>query len=191
MSDWPDQNLLKRFHAKDPEAITQVVRAHAGDLLRAARGLGRGESDAEELVQSVFVAFLGAVERFEGRSSVRTFLFGILYRKALEQGRGKARELATDPSDQVFEARFGPWQHWSRPPRGPDEEAALNETARLIGDCLDALPAPQRAAFHLKEVEGETSESVCNILDVQSTHLRVLLFRARTKLRECLESKWK
>lgn len=173
------------------EAIAEVVRAHAGALLRSAQAMGLPEADAEELVQASFAAFLEAARRFEGRSSVRTFLFGILYHKALERSRLAGRELLTDPADRVFEGRFKWWGHWSRPPAGPEREADVKEIAQLIARCLEALPGLQRAAFQLKEIEREPSASVRNILGVEDTHLRVLLFRARVKLRECIEDKWK
>lgn len=188
---WPDEALLKSLREKEPEAISHIVRSYTRDLFRASLGLGLKEADAEELVQATFVSFLEAAQRFEGRSSVRTFLFGILYRKALEQGRRKSRELAVDPGDQIFDARFNSWGHWSRPPQGPDEEASSQELARFLEDCFQGLSDQQRAAFNLKEIEGQSNEDIGNILDLQDTHLRVVLFRARNKLRDCLEKKWK
>lgn len=186
-----DAAALRRLQERDPEAVAQAVREHSGDLFRAALGLGLPEADAEELAQDTFAAFLDGAARFEGRSTLRTYLFGILYRKALEHRRLKGRELATDPGDAVFESRFEPGGHWSRPPRGPEQEADLGEAAALIAGCLDGLPPRQRAAFHLREVLLEDGARTCNALGVSDTHLRVLLFRARAKLRECLESKWK
>ncbi len=188
----PDaENTLEDLRAKKQEAVAAVVEANTEVLLRGALGRGLPPSDAEELVQETFVTFLEAVDRFAGRSSVRTFLFGILYRKAMERGRKKARELATDPVDEIFEGRFGgPMGMWTRPPKGPDEEALTQETGTLIEDCLGGLTPDQRTAFHLKEVDRLPAEDACNILEVSATHLRVLLFRARNKLRECLETKW-
>lgn len=167
-----------------------VVRENAGPLLRGAMALGLGEGEAEDLAQEAFAAFLAGLDRFEGRSSVRTYLFGILYRKAMERGRLRAREVATDPVDAVFERRFDGRGHWSVPPKGPDEEVLSDEAARLLGECLGELPEAQRAAFQLKEVEGLGQEEARNILDVSGTNFRVLLFRARHRLRECLERRW-
>ncbi|MDE2292918.1 MAG: sigma-70 family RNA polymerase sigma factor [Elusimicrobia bacterium] len=181
---------LPDLRARKREALEAVVRENAGPLLRGAMALGLGEGEAEDLVQEAFTAFLAAVERFEGRSSVRTFLFGILYNKARERGRLRAREVATDPVDAVFESRFDARGHWTRPPRGPDDEALSAETDRLLAECLKGLPEAQRAAFQLKEVEGLEPAQACNALAVTATHLRVLLFRARHRLRECLEGKW-
>ena len=190
MAETPEA-LLRELRENRTEAVSRVVHEHAGDLLRAARGMGLPETEAEELVQASFTAFLEAIPRFEGRSTIRTFLFGILYRKALEQGRRKARELATDPADALFDSRFTAWGHWSAPPRGPAEEADVQELAVLLGRCLDELSPQQRAAFQLKEIDREPGDSICNVLGIQDTNLRVLLFRARNKLRDCIEKKWK
>jgi RNA polymerase sigma-70 factor (ECF subfamily) len=191
MPDPSSDALLEALRLRKPEAIAQAVRRYSGDLTRAARGLGFPQADAEELVQAAFVAFLDSVPRFEGRSSIRTYLFGILYNKALERGRERSRELAVDPADQIFETRFNRWGHWSLPPKGPEEEISIGEVSRIIAQCLEGLPLQQRAAFQLKEIERMPSAAICNILGVQDTHLRVLLFRARNKLRACIEAKWK
>lgn len=190
MSPYPTKTELSALKKRDREAVSEVVKEHAGDLLRAAFGMGLKQVDAEEMVSETFSTFLDVLDRFKGRSSVRTFLFGILYRKAMERGRKKSRELATDPVDTVFEWRFNSWGRWSAPPRGPDEDALNQETADLIAVCMKGLTDTQRAAFHLKEVERESNADICNILEVTDTNLRVLLYRARIKLRECIEQKW-
>lgn len=181
--------FLADLRERRPEAVARVVRDHAADLLRAALGLGLPPAEAEELAQASLVTFLEVAPRFEGRSSVKTFLFGILYRKALERGRKAARELAVDPADEVFESRFGWNGHWRKFPEGPEQEAQAAEAAGHLKDCLELLTPLQRSAFQMKEVDGLENEGVCNALEVESTHLRVLLFRARAKLRECLERK--
>jgi len=191
MPDPSSDALVSDLRERRPEAIAQAVRRHSADLLRAARGLGFSQADAEELVQAAFVAFLDSVPRFEGRSSLRTYLFGILYNKALERGRERSRELPMDPADNVFESRFDRRGHWSLPPKGPEEEVSIGEIARIIARCVEELPMLQRAAFQLKEIEREPSAAVCNILGVRDTHLRVLLFRARSRLRACIEAEWK
>ncbi|MBI5239085.1 MAG: sigma-70 family RNA polymerase sigma factor [Elusimicrobia bacterium] len=185
-----DPDYLDRLRRRDSAAVEIVVRRHSGDLFNGALALGLRENAAEELVAETFAAFLEAAPRFEGRSSVKTFLFGILYRKAMEKGRKAAREKAVDPIDAAFENRFNFVGHWSQPPRGPEEETLAREVTELIEACLKGLRPLERAAFLLKEVERESSGSVGNALEVKDTHLRVLLFRARNKLRDCLEKRW-
>jgi len=185
-----DAGCLDRLHRRDPVEVESVVRGHWADLFHGALALGLGENAAEELVAETFAAFLDAAPRFQGRSSVKTFLFGILYRKAMEKGRQSAREQAWDPIDDIFDQRFNRIGHWSQPPRGPEEESLAHETADMIAQCLKQLRPLEQASFLLKEVERETSESICNALEVRDTHLRVLLFRARNKLRDCLEKRW-
>ncbi|PCI40367.1 MAG: hypothetical protein COB53_01180 [Elusimicrobia bacterium] len=171
-------------------AFAEIVDANTGYLLRAAIGFGLGSVDAEDLVAETFKTFLEIQDRFEGRSSVRTFLYGILYRKNLERSRKSVREMPVDPIEGIFKERFDSRGMWQNPPRGPDLEAVSEETEGLILECLDGLVEQQRAAFYFKEVERMTAEEVCNTLEIKSTHLRVLLFRARNGLRECLERKW-
>jgi len=185
-----DGQFLARLRRRDPEAVEQAVRSNAGGLLNAAWGLGLARAEAEDLVADVFADFLDAAPRFEGRSSLKTFLFGILYNQALARARQKGRELATDPVDAVFDRRFNAVGHWSRPPEGPEPETLAREAADFVEQCLGRLGPLQKAAFVLKEVEGEPKPAICNALNLSDTHLRVLLFRARNKLRECLEEKW-
>lgn len=181
---------LEALRARSPEALTAVVNEHLPVLLAGAMASGLSRSDAEEAVQETFVAFLSALDRFEGRSSLRTYLFGILYHKASDL-RAKARRAeGTDDIESVVNARFDEGGLWVRPPRGPEAAALDAETRRLIEACAEGLPLAQRAAFFLKEVEGESSEDVCNVLGVSETNLRVMLHRARLRLRECLELSW-
>lgn len=168
-----------------------LVRENTQALYNAARGMGFGDTDAEELVQDSFVAFLDALDRFEGRSSVRTFLFGILYNKASAYRRRRLKESPEEEVDARFDARFNAMGIWSPSLKTPDEEALDRELREHLAGCAEALSDDQRLAFHLKEVEGTGNEELCNVLGVSATNLRVILFRARNKLRDCLELRWK
>lgn len=182
---------LAGIKERDPEALAALVRENAEALYNAARGMGFGEPDAEELVQDSFVAFLDALDRFEGRSSVRTFLFGILYNKASSLRRRRLKEVSDEDVDARFDARFNSFGIWSPPLRTPDQEALDREFREHLAACAEGLTEAQRLAFHLKEVEGADNAAVCNVLGVSATNLRVILFRARNKLRDCLELRWK
>jgi len=182
--------LAERIRTRDPEALEAVVETYLPQILRAARGAGMSPQEAEDVAQNTFTTFVESAERFEGRSHVRTWVFGILYRKISETRRklGKARQM--DDIDEVFESRFDENGSWSQPPRAPDVALEAKETRQEISDCLEAAPPNQRLAFVLREVEGLSSDEICKILEVSSTNLGVMLFRLRNRVRECLEAKW-
>ncbi len=184
-----DPGLAARIRERDREAIETVVQAYLPQVLRAARGAGLDPEQAGEVTQATFTTFLDSAPRFEGRSHVRTWLFGILYRKIAEARRGLARDRRMDDIDEVFESRFDSRGGWARPPRPADADLFDQETRREISGCLEAAPTPQRMAFVLREVEGLSTEEICNILEVTRTNLGVMLHRIRNRLRECLEAK--
>ncbi len=187
------QIIQEQIHAlktRQKGAIEALIDAHSKVLLSAAYGMGFAGPDAEELVQDTFVSFLDALGRFEGRSQLRTFLFGILYNKVTTLRRQRRRESADDEIEQIFEKRFDARGLWATPPTKPDEELVNRELGEWIMRCSDGLAAQMRAAFYMKTVEGEETETICKMLDISPTNLGVLLYRARLKLRECLERQW-
>ena len=112
-------------------------------------------------------------------------------RRQAELSRKKRREVAIDDIETVFAARFNAQGHWlTDQPKGPEDAALSAEIAAIISACAEKLSEVQRSAFFLKEAQGVPSEEICNILGVSDTNLRVLLFRARLRLRECLEKAW-
>lgn len=181
--------LLARLRRRDPESLKAIVDEQARRLYRAARGMGFGPNEAEDLVQDVFVTFLNGLDRFEGRAEVGTWLFGILHHKTQERRRTEMREEQHDPIDEVFESRFDDRGNWSRPPVDPDRELASREAGAAIQACLEGLSLLQREVFQLRQVEERSAAEVGKILGQTITHIGVLLHRARTKLRECLDGK--
>jgi RNA polymerase sigma-70 factor (ECF subfamily) len=184
-----DPAFVARIQRRDPEALEAVVQAYLQQILRAARASGLNAQAAEDLTQDTFTTFLEKADTFEGRSHVRTWIFGILYRKIAEARRGRQREDRHDDIDELVEQRFREDGSWSRPPRPIDDVLHDEQIGEKIDECLELAPTQQRMAFVLKEVEQMNSEEICNILDVTRTNLGVLLYRARNRLRECLESK--
>lgn len=182
-----DPGFAARVRAHDEEAIRAVVHAYLPHVLRAGRGAGLTPERAEDVAQETFKTFIETAERFEGRSHVRTWVFGIFYRKVSEMRRDAQKEERGQDIDEVVESRFDTRGMWARPPRHADREVHDREIAEHIETCMEPLPDRQRLAFVLKEVEGLDSEEICNALEVTRTNLGVLLFRARNALRECLE----
>jgi RNA polymerase sigma-70 factor (ECF subfamily) len=184
-----DDDLVARLRRRDPETIKSIVVEHARPLYRAARGMGFSLEDAEDLVQESLAAFLESLDRFQGRSQVRTWLFGILHNKVMERRREVRREDAQDPIDEVFESRFDAEGGWIRPPDDLHRLLESRDTGEAIQGCMEGLPAAQREAFILREVEGLETGEMCKILGASVTNIGVLLHRARHRLRECLEAR--
>lgn len=184
-----DQRLLDRLRRRDPEALQAIVHEHARRLYRAARGMGFAAEDAEDLSQDVLVTFIESLDRFEGRSEVATWLFGILHHKAQERHRSRARDELNDLTETVFEAQFDERGSWIRPPVAPDRAVSAREARDAIRECVDGLPPLQREVFQLRQVEELTAAEASNVLAQTVTHIGVLLHRARMRLRACLEGK--
>lgn len=180
---------LAGLRARDSAALREVVNRHARHLYRAARGMGFSAGDAEDLAQDVFVTFLETIERFEGRSEVRTWLFGILHHKAQERRRAHAREDLTDAVDDVFEGRFKADGSWREPPIPADRLVAAGQTAEALRECLAGLPDQQREVFQLRQLEELSAADVSKMIGCTINHVGVLFHRARIRLRACLEAK--
>lgn len=181
--------LAARIREREPAAIEEVVHAYLPQILRAALGAGLDQPLAEDVTQSTFATFIESAHRFEGRSHVRTWLFGILYNKISETRRKQKRDRETDDIDEVFEQRYSNRGFWTNPPKAVDAAVFDKEVRQGIEDCLEEVPPKQRMAFVLREVEDMESDEICNILEVTRTNLGVLLHRVRNRLRECLETK--
>ena len=154
-----------RIRSQDRDALATVVEAYLDQIVRAARGAGLNHQQAEEVAQETLTTFVETAPRFEGRSHVRTWVFGILYRKIKETRRALAKDRQMDDLDDVMESRFDAVGRWSEPPRGPDDLILAKEARQEIADCLDAAPEAQRMAFVFREVEGLSTEEICNTLD--------------------------
>ena len=185
--DGPD--FAARIRERDAQALEEVVRRYLPQILRAAGGAGLAPQLAEDVAQDTFATFIETAPRFEGRSHVRTWLFGILYKKIAETRRNLGRDNEMDDIEEVFEQRFDETGSWTRPPRSVDAEVYDAEVRQGIDGCLDRVPTNQRMAFVLREIEGMDTREICKILEVTRTNLGVLLYRVRNRLRECLEAK--
>jgi RNA polymerase sigma-70 factor (ECF subfamily) len=197
-----ERTLLERMRRGDRAAFAGLIDRHAGSLLRVARSLVRDGAVAEELVQETWIALLTGLDRFEGRSSLRTWLIGVLVNKArtrlarerrtvpfsfLEDAEGRASP-ATEPADP---AEYGGWVDppgaWTE--SDPERLAMGTETREVIEAAIRELPDAQRAVVTLRDIEGLETDEICNLLGVTVTNQRVLLHRARARLRRALEER--
>ena len=197
-----DAAVVAALRRGDEAAFADLVTAYGSSLLRLAQDFCRTRSVAEEVVQETWLAVLNGIDRFEGRSSLKTWIFRILVNKAKTRGAREARSVPfssfeTDDDERaVPEERFrGPdnqWAgHWASPPRPlaavPEERLLGREVRVRIGEALQALPETQRIVVTLRDVAGWDSDEVCEALGLTEGNQRVLLHRGRGKLRAALE----
>lgn len=201
-----DAPLLARLRAGEEAAFVELVDRYSSPLLRVALTYVPSRAIAEEVVQETWLGVLRGVDGFEGRSSLKTWVFTILVNRARTRGRRERRtvpfsalagHVTHEDSGAVDPSRFLPadherWPgHWAAPPRrwsaSPEQRLATKERLGLIKEAIATLPATQRTVIVLRDVEGWESREVCNALGLSETNQRVLLHRARSKVRALLE----
>jgi RNA polymerase sigma-70 factor (ECF subfamily) len=184
----PDADLLDALRAGDENAFASLVQRHHARLLRFAESLVPSRAVAEEVVQDTWLGVVRGIQRFEGRSSVKTWLFRILLNRARTAGTREHRAATLD--DDVLEGRFGATGAWEQPPEPwsdrIDSRVVAGTLAERIKECLPQLPAAQRQVLTLRDVEGLDSAEVCNLLALSPANQRVLLHRARARVRSML-----
>ncbi|MDR4493242.1 MAG: sigma-70 family RNA polymerase sigma factor [Nitrospirales bacterium] len=202
-SDFDDVTVIKGLQQGNEHIFEYVVNRYSGSLLRVALAFVPSRAVAEEVVQETWLGVFEGIGRFEGRSSFQTWLFRILSNRAKTRGvresryepmgLGTAGEREDGPSldDSLFVTEGSRAGHWKVPPADwePDtpERALLSKECReTIEAAIAALPLTQRQVITLRDLEGMSSEDICNILDISETNQRVLLHRARTKVRQSL-----
>jgi RNA polymerase sigma-70 factor (ECF subfamily) len=205
LADPDDGQLVAALRRGDEAAFGRLVDRYHPSLIRIATLFVRDVAIAEEVAQETWIGVLRGIERFEGRSTFRTWLFGILANQARRRGERERRVIAFSamtrpPGDNAEPAvpaeRFLPpgerWAgHWASPPpdweSAPEQTLLSREALAEIARAIEALPLNQRTVITLRDVEGWDAADVCNALSLSQTHQRVLLHRARSRVRAALE----
>lgn len=173
--------LLEALRRGDEGAFAGLVSEHDASLRRLARLYVANAAIAEEVVQETWLAVIRGIWAFEGRSSLKTWIFRILVNRAKTRAALRSRgESEASPSDP---------EELDAPAPGPSPEQTLlaRELGVTLRRVIDGLPPNLRTVLWLRDVEGWTSEDVCNVLAIQETNQRVLLHRARSRVRTALE----
>ena len=199
-----EAELLEGLRQGDEQAFAEVVDRYAGSMLRVAMAYVPSRAVAEEVVQEAWMGVFEGLSRFEGRSSFKTWLFTILTNRAKTRGTresryvGFAEKTSSEDSDEwggvdldSFIQSGSQAGHWIEPPHawdhGTPERLALSKESReQIEKAIEALPDTQRQVITFRDLEGLSSDEVCNILQVTETNQRVLLHRARSRVRKTL-----
>src|SRR4051794_23933116 len=196
-----DADLVARLRDGDESAFVELLDTYGATMLRVAQMFVKDRGTAEEVVQETWLAVLNGIERFEGRSSLKTWLFRILTNRAKTRGQrdgrvvpfsslagaGEDNEPAVDPDR--FLGPDSPYPGaWAAPPRAwPQDRILQKETLGVIQMAIDELPGAQREVIRLRDVEGWTPMEVAEALGITDGNQRVLLHRARSKVRAALE----
>ncbi len=197
-----EAQLLSRLRRGDEAAFRGLVERHHGAMVRVAMGYVPSRAVAEEVVQETWLGVLRGLDRFEGRSSLKTWIFRILINRAKSRGVSESRCvalscLAGDGGPGVDPERFmsgddptaGAWAAEPRPFGDLTSDGVLSaELAARIRDAIDALPPRQRQVVVLRDVEGWSSAEVCDTLGLTEANQRVLLHRSRCAVRARLEA---
>lgn len=196
-------DLLDRLRAGDEMAFRELVRRHDQAMRRLARSFVSTPAAADDVVQETWLAVIRGLHGFEGRSSLKTWIFRVLVNRARTRGVRDARsipfsslEAVSGDAPTVDPDRFVPAGqpvagYWTATPSHffalPDERLLADEACRFVGEAIAALPARQRQVISLRDVEGWEAEEVCETLALSPANQRVLLHRARAAVRAQLE----
>jgi len=195
-----DAGLVSRLIAGDEEAFRTLVERHHGGLIGLALSFVAERSAAEEVAQETWLGVINGIREFEGRSSLKGWIFRILINRAKTRGVRDKRsipfsalvnpEYKDEPA--VEPSRFQASGWWADPPErwdtdSPEELLMRKESRAVLERSIAELAPVQRAVVTLRDVEGFDAAETCNILEISETNQRVLLHRARSKIRQALE----
>src|SRR4051795_1830312 len=197
----PDAEIVAALKRGDQAVFADLVDAYSPGLMRVARMYVRDRAVAEEVVQETWIAVLRGIDRFEGRSSLKTWIYRILMNTAKTRGQREARsvpfsaaagpdEPSVDP-DRFLDADHqfaGGWMLGPSEWQTPEEELLQGETRDAILEAIEQLPESQRAVITMRDVEGFPPEEVSEALGISDGNQRVLLHRARSKVRQAIEA---
>jgi len=186
-----DEELLSRLRSGDETAFATLVDRYHAAMIRLALAYVPSRAVAEEVVQDTWLGVVRGIDRFEGRSSLKTWLFRILVNRARSAGPRERRHLPLGHGETVDPDRFNADGTWSSPPaHWSDDVDSRLDAAAIAGrlrEAIDALPGGQREVVLLRDVEGVSSAAACSILGLSEGNQRVLLHRGRARVRQVLD----
>lgn len=186
-----DEDLIEHLRAGDEDAFVNLVNRYHASMLRVASTFVPSRAVAEEVVQDTWLGVIRGLPRFEGRSSLKTWIFRILVNRARTTGVREPRTVELDTGDGLDRGRFTVDGSWREPPivwtDDIEDRLAAPEMAAKIQDLVAQLPESQRQVVTLRDIEGLSSREVCDLLGLSEGNQRVLLHRGRTRVRAMLE----
>lgn len=184
-----DQKTLQHLKERDPVFLESLFKETNPYLFKILGANKIFSEQAQDIVQASWETFFKNLDQFRGQSQIKVFIAGILLNKVREHRRALKKVVYEEDSEKVYSQSFSTDGWWMTGPSDPQKLIESKESIRFIDECLEGLSELQREAFLLKVVEHEKTEEICNILKINVSHIGVLLFRAKDKLRQCLEGK--
>jgi RNA polymerase sigma-70 factor (ECF subfamily) len=196
-SEFNEPDFLARLRAGDEAAFRKLIRRLHGALVGTAQAIIGSRAQAEEVVQDAWLAVFSSISRFEGRSSLISWVFTIVLNRARTRAAREGRLVAL-PDGLAGEERavgldrFQPDGHWAEPPRlwdeiDPERVVGGRQIWAHVQEAIERLPAGQKAVLILRDIEGEDAETACALLGITSENQRVLLHRARGRIRAAID----
>jgi RNA polymerase sigma-70 factor (ECF subfamily) len=197
-----EEDLLDALRRGDESAFSRLVDLHHASMIRVARLYVESTAVAEEVAQEAWLGVVQGLERFQGRCTVKAWIFAIVSDCAKSRGTRDKRTVpmsslaqegeevgASVEPDRFLDDGHPRWPgHWAQPPEAwGEDELVSRETLEAIAVAMESLPPGQRAVMTMRDVEGLGSDETCQILGISEANQRVLLHRARTKVRKALE----
>jgi RNA polymerase sigma-70 factor, ECF subfamily len=187
-----DLELLDRLRDGDEEAFLVLVGRYQQQMLRLARSMVSSQAVAEEAVQDTWMGVVRGIDRFEGRSSFKTWLFRILVNRTRSAGAKEVPSVPIENAHAVDPARFDAQGHWADPvtpwTEQADDRLDAAKWSQVLTAAIYQLPDRQRQIVMLRDVEGLSSAEACDVLGISAGNQRILLHRGRTRLREAIET---
>lgn len=200
-AEFDDPAFLERLRAGDDQAYRLLIRRFHASLVSVANSVIGSRAQAEEVVQDAWLAVFNSISRFEGRSSLATWLFSIVLNRARTRISRESRLVGlpgildgTQGNERAVDVtEFQPDGHWVEAPRlwdelNPERVVAGRQLWAHVQEAIERLPAGQRAVIVLRDMEGHDAETACSLLNISAENQRVLLHRARGRIRKTIDA---
>lgn len=178
--------LIKQRDAETLKRVFDEVNPYLLGIIYNNRIYGE---QAEDILQNAWLTFFENIDKFREQSQLKVFIAGIVFNKIREHRRSLKRHIYEEDAEKIVEQSFLEDGHWRHQFDTPEKLMHSKQFVSHLEECMEGLSESQREAFSMREILGEKTEDICNILNISVSNLGVLLFRAKDKLRQCIEGR--
>jgi RNA polymerase sigma-70 factor (ECF subfamily) len=187
--NFDSEGFISSLKRREHKSVSELISEYQSFLIKGALSHKLSMEQAEDVVAETWGTFFEKVENFEGRSKIKTYLFGIMYNKVRETKRQQNRFVDIEDPQDLLGANFDEKGFWAYTPAEPDAFIQATELKSNLDICLEALNDNQKRAFYMKEIQGESTSEICESIGITLSNFKVTLHRARNQIRRCIEGK--